>query len=89
MGLLGQSVNTLGFTTSDKKLKSIRLFAYLNMLGALEYYLGLTGYLRSYIHFYAQLAAPLQKLKTSLLCHAPVAGQQYKVYAQKQSLGPQ
>lgn len=73
-GLLGQRVNSLGLNISDEKLRAIRLLAYPDTLGALEYYLGLTGYLQSYIHFYAQLAAPLQELKTSLLRHAPVAG---------------
>ena len=51
--LLEQRVNFLGLTTSDKKLKAIRVLAYLNTLGALEYYLDLTGYLQNYIHFYA------------------------------------
>lgn len=56
--LFGQRVNSLGLTTLEKKLKAIRLLTYPNTLGALEYYLGLTGYLQSYIHFYAQLVAP-------------------------------
>ena len=86
--LLGQGINSLGLTTFDKKLKAIQLLAYPDTLGALEYYLGLTGYLQSYIHFYAQLAAPLQKLKTSLLHHAPVAGQQRRAYASKTKLRP-
>ena len=88
VGLLGQRVNSLRLTTSEEKLKTIRLLTCPHMLGALEYYLSLTGYLRSYIHFYAQLAAPLQKLKTLLLRHAPVAGQQRRAYASKTKLGP-
>ena len=88
VGLLGQRVNSLGLTTSEEKLKAIRLLTYPDTLRALEYYLGLTGYLRSYIHFYAQLAMPLQELKTSLLHHAPVAGQQCRAYASKTKLGP-
>ncbi len=86
--LLGQRVNSLGLTTSDEKLKAIRLLTYPDILGALEYYLGLTGYLQSYIHFYAQLAASLQELKTLLLRHAPVAGQQRRAYVSKTKLGP-
>ena len=50
--LLGQRVDSLGLITSEQKLKAIKLFIYPNTLGALKYYLGLTGYLRSYIHFY-------------------------------------
>lgn len=74
VGLLGQQVNFLGLTTSAKKLKAIQLLTYPDTLGALEYYLGLTGYLCNYIHFYAPLAAPTQALKTSLLRDAPVSG---------------
>lgn len=88
IGLFGQQVNSLGLTTSEEKLKAIRLLNYPDTLGALEYYLGLTGYLQSYIHFYAQLAAPLQEVKTSLLRHTPVAGQQRRAYALKTKLGP-
>lgn len=87
VALLGQRVNSLGLTTSEEKLKAIRLLTYPNTLGALEYYLGLTGYLRSYIHFYAQLATPLQALKTSLLQRAPLGGQQRRAYASKTKLG--
>ena len=85
---LGQRVNSFRLTTSDKKLKVICLLAYPDTLGALEYYLDLIGYLQNYIHFYAQLAAPLQELKTSLLRHAPVAGQQCRAYASKTKLEP-
>lgn len=45
IGLLGQRVNSLGLTISKKKLKAVRLFTYLDMLGIWEYYLSLTGYL--------------------------------------------
>lgn len=45
--LLGQRVNILGLSTSKKKLKAVRLLKYPETLGALEYYLDLTGYLRS------------------------------------------
>ena len=51
--LLGQQVDSLGLTTLEQKLKAIKLFTYPATLGALEYYLGLTDYLRNYIHFYA------------------------------------
>ena len=87
VGLFGKQVNSLGLTTSEEKLKTIRLLTYPDTLGALEYYLGLTGYLQSYIHFYAQLAAPFQKLKTSLLRHAPMAGQQRRAYTSKTKVG--
>lgn len=57
--LLGQEVNTLSMTTAKKKLNAIRLLQYPLTVGILEYYLGLTGYFHSYIHYYAQLAEPL------------------------------
>lgn len=59
VGLLGQRFDFLGLTTSSEKLKAMRLLQYLKTLGALKYYLGLTAYLRSYIHFYTQFASPL------------------------------
>ena len=86
VGLLSQQVNFLGLTTSPEKLKAIRLLTYPNTLGTLEYYLGLTVYLRNYIHFYAQLAAHLQALKSALLCDAPVSGQRRRAYASKTKL---
>ncbi len=73
--LLGHQVDSLGLTPSKQKLKTIKLLTYPDTLGALEYYLGLTGYLRSSIHFYAQLAAAFQALKTTLLRDAPLGGQ--------------
>lgn len=87
VGLLGQRVNFLGLTTSAKKLKAIRLLPYPDTLSALEYYLSLTGYLRNYIHFYAQLAAPFQSLKTALLRDTLVSGQQHRAYTSKTKLG--
>lgn len=49
IGFLGQQVNFLGLITLDKKLKAVCLLQYPETLGALEYYLSLTNYLRSYI----------------------------------------
>ncbi len=88
VALLGQRVNPPSLITSEQKLKAIQLLTYPSTLGALEYYLGLTGYLRSYIHFYAQLAAPFQSLKTALLREVPPGGQQRRAYASKTKLGP-
>lgn len=88
VGLLGQRVNSLGLTISEEKFRAIKHLTYPETLGALKYYLGLTGYLRNYIHFYAQLAAPLQALKTSLLRDTPVSRQQHRAYASKTRHGP-
>ena len=80
---LGQQVNVLGLTTFDDKLKAIQLLCYPETLGTLEYYLGLTGYLQSYIHLYTQLAEPMQSLKTLLLRNAPIVGVQRRAFASK------
>lgn len=85
--LLIQRVSSLDLIISEEKLRAIKLLNYPKTLGALEYYLGLTGYLRNYIYFYAQLAALLQALKTSLLRNALMSGQQRKAYASKTKLG--
>lgn len=53
VGLLGQRINFLGLTNSQEKLWAIRHLTCPETLGALKYYLELTGYLRSYIYFYA------------------------------------
>lgn len=86
VALLGQRVNSLGLLTSEEKLKAVHLLKYPKILAALEYHLGLTRYLRSYIHYYAQLASPLQALKTSLLKKAPESDQQHQAYASKAKL---
>ena len=86
--LLGQEVNTLGLTTTKEKLDAIRLLQYPLKGGALEYYLGLTDYLHSYIYYYTQLTKPLQSLKTIMLKSAPLSGQQQKAYALKTKLPP-
>ena len=88
VGLLGQEINTLGLTTVKKNLNAIRLLQYPLTVGALEYYLGLTGYLCSYIYHYTQLAEPLQILKTTMLKSAPLLGQQWRAYALKTKLPP-
>lgn len=72
---LGQQVHFLGFTTLEKKLWAIKHLTYLETLDTLKYYFRLTSYLHNYIHFYTQLTAPLQALKTSFLHDALVSKQ--------------
>lgn len=88
IALLGQCVNSLGLLTSKEKLKVVGLLKYLEILGALKYYLGLTKYLRFYIHYYAQLVSPLQALKTNLLKKGPESGQQRWAHVSKTRLRP-
>lgn len=79
-------MDSLSLTILKQILKTIKLLTYSDILGALEYYLGLIGYLKSYIYFYAQLTAPFQVLKTTLLQEALLARQQRRAYAFKTKL---
>ena len=56
---------------------------YLTSLAALEHFLGVMGYLRDKGPRYSQIVNPLQKLKTSPVKDAPVAGQQHKSYVNR------
>ena len=88
VSLLGQKVNSFGLVTAEDKLRAISQLTYPDTLGALEHYLGLTGYLRQYVNYYAQLAEPLQNLKTRLLKESPSSkGNPRKVYSSKTKLG--
>ena len=67
--LLGQKVDALGLTTTKEKLEAITRLSFPKTLKNLETYLGMTGYLRQYIPYYAQVVRPLQHRKT-LLCRS-------------------
>ena len=64
--VFGQRVDALGMTTAQDKLEAIMALEFPKTLKALESYLRMTGDLRHYITFYAQIAEPLQNRKTSL-----------------------
>lgn len=64
--LLGQRVDGLGMSTSKEKIQAITNLRFPETLRDLEIFLGLTGWLRSSIPSYAQLANPLQERKTLL-----------------------
>ena len=85
VSLLGRRVDSLGMATPDDKLRAISSLRYPATLGDLEHYLGLTGYLRQYVHYYVQLAKPLQDyLKTRLLKEVPsTKGNQRRAYSLK------
>ena len=84
--LLRRKVNSFELISPEDKLRAISQLRYPTTLGALEHYLGLTGYLREYVYFYSQIARPLQELKTRLLKDSPVAGGQRKKYVSKTQL---
>jgi hypothetical protein len=84
--LLGQRVDGLGLTTADEKLEALTKITFPFTLKELETYLGLSGWLRSYVPFYAQISKPLQDRKTALLKSAPQSGQARKNYSSKTTL---
>ena len=50
--LLGRRINSIGLFTTKEILTAIAKIEYLIILGLLEYYLGLSRYLRGYIYYY-------------------------------------
>ncbi len=86
VNLLGQRVNSLGLSTASEKLMAISSLKYPSTVGDLEHYLGLTGYLRNYVHMYAQKARALQELKTLMLKAAPTQGNPRRAYASRTRL---
>ena len=64
--LLGQKVDALGLATNEEKLAAIANLTFPRTLRQLETYLGMTGYQRQYVPFYAAVCKPLQLRKTYL-----------------------
>lgn len=58
--LLGQKVDGFGITTPEDKIKAIHDLDFPERLSELETYLSLSGSLRQYIKFYANIVRPLQ-----------------------------
>jgi len=82
--LLGQRVDAFGLSTTEERLESLKNLNFPVDLEALEHYLGLTGWLRSKISYYAQRAEPLQREKTYLLKGTPAdakSGRKRKIFA--------
>ena len=53
INLLDRKIDSFDMTTAKNKLKAINEISYPSTLGDLKHYLGLTGYLRSSVHYYA------------------------------------
>ena len=81
VALLGQKVDSLGLETSEDKLEAILSLKFPRTLKDLETYLGLTGWLRMYVPYYAQIVEPLQQRKTSMLRTAPQKGNARKAFS--------
>ena len=79
--ILGQHVDSLGLSTDAEKLEAISRLQFPETLKQLEIYLGLTGYLRQYVPFYAAVSGPLQDRKNLLLRKGPTAGPQHRNFS--------
>jgi hypothetical protein len=79
--LLGHIVDQFGIYTVEAKTAAIRNMAFPFTLAELEYFLGLTGYYRQFVPFYALRAAPLRKLATELTKGIKKANQKRAVKA--------
>ena len=84
--LLGQRVDSLGLSTTEEKLAALANLEFPNTLRELETYLGMSGWLRNYVPYYAQLAEPLQKRKTMLLQQGPKKGGARKAFTNGRSI---
>ena len=84
--LLGQRIDGYGLSTTPEKMEAITRLQFPHTLKELETYLGLTGWLRNHIHYYAQIVEPLQRRKTMLLRDAPKTGKTRKSFAARTRL---
>ena len=70
--LLNCRINSIGLLIIKEILAVITKIKYFTILGLLEYYFGLSRYLREYIHYYTQFTKPLQNLKTLIFKNVPI-----------------
>jgi len=64
--LLGHVVDRFGIYTLEAKTAAIREMSFPTNLAELEYFLGLTGFCRQFVPFYAVRAGPLRQLAKEL-----------------------
>ena len=64
--LLGHVVDRFGIYTLEAKTAAIREMAFPTNLAELEYFLGLTGFYRQFVPYYAVRAGPLRQLAKEL-----------------------
>jgi hypothetical protein len=83
LGLLGIIVDSLGLSTTKERAQAILEQPFPKTLLQLENFLGVTGYTRSLVPYYAQVIEPLHKLKIELLKKAPYKGRARKDYCTK------
>ena len=84
--LLGQRVDAFGLAITEERIEAIAKLDFPTNLKALEHYLGLTGWMRNKVPYYAQKAEPLQREKTLLLKKSPAVGGQRRQHHTKTTL---
>ena len=70
--LFGQRVDVLGMATAEAKLAAITQLTFSRSFKDIEAYLGLTGYLRHFIPYYAHVTRSLQERKMFFNCSVNV-----------------
>jgi hypothetical protein len=84
--LLGYRVNSFGYTTHEEKVEAILNVKFPETFADLERYIGLTGWQRMYIPYFAQITAPLEARKKELLQDLPYSGNSRRYAAKKTKL---
>lgn len=69
--LLGQNVDDLGPTINEDRIRALKRLQFPRTLSTLKRYLGLTGWLRNFIPYYAQSSAALQTRKKPEYSNGP------------------
>jgi hypothetical protein len=72
--LLGHMVDGLGMSTTKERVAAMANLQFPSTLRDLETYLGMTGFLRQFVPYYAKVVEPLQNRKTELLAKGRVLG---------------
>ncbi|RYC55019.1 hypothetical protein CHU98_g11190 [Xylaria longipes] len=65
--VLGRLVDSFGLSTTKERLDALAKLTFPTTLKDLETFLGLTGYMRSNVPRYAEIAEPLERRKTAML----------------------
>ena len=78
--LLGQRVDAFGISTAEDKIEAIRELEFPMDGNLLERYIGMAGYLRMYVPYFAKLNEPLESLRTAIFKEAPVKGAKRSSY---------
>jgi hypothetical protein len=65
--LLGHRVDGFGMSTTEERVAAMKAIQFPENLQQLERFIGMAGWLRQFVPFYAKIIEPLQKRKTELL----------------------